>query len=537
MARKFPCVRLTFEMRSSYSSQWVKKKYHLRSFMQWNGLERIDYNDRYSHRLFANHTELVSYGYATFTPRKVLFSRLVSQRSNSSGIIPEAEWKLLLSCIAIRFHLVFNQQYVQLYCRLNSIKTLIKPGLTTPLKLTEKNCWYKRSSPTCIVARCFCQDEPRNQPRCGIGRVSQQLFEKSWLSDRLCNLQWEGIVSTLLHVMSQYLLLSTTFQITFIPVMTIRISGRISSREVSLGIVFVILSINLIFLRIAVVFPWFLNCNNFRSFSPLHSFPTGPIVVPANSRVIIHSGCGLLHGGTVRREIVEVMNLNTENHRSELKLLQYKFRMSSVTLQGPMNVLQVMQVCKFQCILANSTELKNVVVFHGFKTLWYPYGRRFHNMSGMRWLETMCFQRSVLFLRLCIAFAGLYWCLWRQILAQSVLTTSNQDHVDNEPNWRRCRFSIRQKQAFCFDVDSSHSVDIIPELNCVPDPSKPISVTEIDQAAEEAMDRCASESMVFPKKIKTMSSPFLKMVSLYLYCPIMTLYTVTVSYYSSRIFN
>ncbi len=79
---------------------------------------------------------------------------------------------------------------------------------------------------------------------------------------------------------------------------------------------------------------------------------------------------------------------------------------------------------------------------------------------------------------------------FEQILAQSVLTTSSdQDYSHRGPNWRRCWFSNSQKQEYCFDIDSSHSVESISELNSVPDPFKSLSVTEIDQAAEEAMDR------------------------------------------------
>ena len=82
-----------------------------------------------------------------------------------------------------------------------------------------------------------------------------------------------------------------------------------------------------------------------------------------------------------------------------------------------------------------------------------------------------------------------------------MLKTSNQseDYDQTYRNWRRCWFSSSQKQAYCFDVDSSHGVDQIPELNCVPDPFKAIPVIEIDQAAEEAMDRYVKKSMVVSK--------------------------------------
>jgi hypothetical protein len=59
--------------------------------------------------------------------------------------------------------------------------------------------------------------------------------------------------------------------------------------------------------------------------------------------------------------------------------------------------------------------------------------------------------------------------------------------------------SKSQIQEYCFDVESSLDVENIRELNFVPDPFKSIPVPEINQAAEEAMDRCVKESVVFPE--------------------------------------
>jgi hypothetical protein len=90
-------------------------------------------------------------------------------------------------------------------------------------------------------------------------------------------------------------------------------------------------------------------------------------------------------------------------------------------------------------------------------------------------------------------------CLWKrsyfvvieQILAQSVQTKTNHDqyHNDSLPNWRKFCLSNRQKKEYCFNVDSAQDSDDIRELNCFPDPFESIPVTEVDRAAEEAMDR------------------------------------------------
>jgi hypothetical protein len=55
--------------------------------------------------------------------------------------------------------------------------------------------------------------------------------------------------------------------------------------------------------------------------------------------------------------------------------------------------------------------------------------------------------------------------------------------------------SNSQKQVYCFNVDSSLSVENIWEVQCVPDPSKSLSVEEIDQAADEAMDRSVRDML------------------------------------------
>ncbi len=130
-------------------------------------------------------------------------------------------------------------------------------------------------------------------------------------------------------------------------------------------------------------------------------------------------------------------------------------------------------------------------------TIWQAFSQHVRNEVARNYVlsEVCSFFIAILNWLCCLVLIAL-----QQILAQSVLGISNPDHYNEEPNWQRCRFSIRQKQEFCFDIDSSLGVDNIPELNCVPDPSKLMSIVEIDNAAEEAMDRYAKESVVFPKE-------------------------------------
>jgi hypothetical protein len=59
----------------------------------------------------------------------------------------------------------------------------------------------------------------------------------------------------------------------------------------------------------------------------------------SRSQGVRRSGYGLLHGGTVRTEVVK-----SEESIMTLKILKYKLRKTSIILQGPMNALHVLQV-------------------------------------------------------------------------------------------------------------------------------------------------------------------------------------------------
>ena len=50
-------------------------------------------------------------------------------------------------------------------------------------------------------------------------------------------------------------------------------------------------------------------------------------------------GYGLLHGGTVRTEVVRLAEPS-----SALKILKYRLRKTSIRLQGPLNALSILQV-------------------------------------------------------------------------------------------------------------------------------------------------------------------------------------------------
>ena len=83
-------------------------------------------------------------------------------------------------------------------------------------------------------------------------------------------------------------------------------------------------------------------------------FPKGNIVIPSNARVILHSEGGYLHGGTIRREHIEIKCDSTSKVRG--KLLQYRLRESSLTLKGPMSALQVLQAIKFHFTVVSSIQ-------------------------------------------------------------------------------------------------------------------------------------------------------------------------------------
>ena len=98
----------------------------------------------------------------------------------------------------IRHHILINHgQFEQ--CALSFWQIYF-----TLVLCTEKNCWCERSSTMYIVARCFSQDGPHMQSGWRSGLLFQNQFEKSWRSNRCCNLQWEGIMPTQLQITSPY---------------------------------------------------------------------------------------------------------------------------------------------------------------------------------------------------------------------------------------------------------------------------------------------------------------------------------------------